>query len=312
VDETVRRIAALPEEGAGQHLREEIHTLRVQLVPLLQGTKAPKRKERKGEAVSPKDAEAIMGKDHFFGIEAVRKAFPGITLKPEQIPPIPFSKDDLERAKELGDSLRLRTDKAPGKGKLNMQKMQELLQPVFEQSGEGKVLYDTDWYENEDFFTEAPELCWVLTSDGVIPDSEDKDYLEQTEHIAQYLRDTVYQGKKLPQQYIEAIKELDEQKDDIRQLIDDDNWEEAAKRLADLKLNKLTRRIPAEVLYDMLVSFQNGGKRHLEDMYDWTCIRSSDGDLVYVGRFARGGVGVYGGLPGYSDGSLGVVLARKF
>ena len=312
VDETVRRIAALPEEGAGTLLREEIHTLRDQLIPLLQGTKAPKRKEKKGEAVSPKDAEAIMGKDRFFGIEAVRKAFPGITIKPEQIPSIPFSKEDLERAKELGDSLRLRVDKAPGKGKLNMQKMQELLQPVFDQSGEGKVLYDTDWYENEDFFTEAPELCWVLTSDGVIPDSEDKDYLEQTEHIAEYLRDTVYQGKKLPQQYADAIKELDAQKDDIRQLIDDDNWEEAAKRLADLTLNKLTRRIPVEVLYDMLVSFQNGGKRHLEDMYDWTCVRSSDGRLVIVGDFDRGGVVVSHDRPGFSDGYLGVVLARKF
>jgi len=170
VDETVRRIAALPEENGGPMLREEIRGLHERIVPLLHGTITAKRKEKKGEAINPKEAETIIGADHFFGAEAVRKAFPGVPLKPEQIPAIPFSKEDLQRAKELGDSLRLRVSKAPGNGKLNMQKMQELLQPTFNQKNEGKILYDTDWYENEDFFTEEPELCWVLTSDGIIPD----------------------------------------------------------------------------------------------------------------------------------------------
>ena len=302
VDETVRRIAALPEEGGGPMLREEIRGLHERIVPLLHGTTTPKKKERKGEAINPKEAETIIGADHFFGAEAVRKAFPGVPLKPEQIPAIPFSREDLQRAKELGDSLRLRVNKAPGNGNLNMKKMQELLQPTFDKKNGGKVLYDTDWYEGEDFFTEAPELCWVLTSDGIIPDSEDKDYLQQTEHIAEYLRDTVYQGKKIPQQYEEAMKELDSQKDEIRRLIDNDDWQEAAEKLANLKLNKLTRRVPVEVLYDMLVTFQNGDKRHLEDFYDWTCVRSSGGLLVGVGGFDPDG----------SNDDLGVVLARKF
>lgn len=312
VDETVRRIAALPEEGGGPMLREEIRGLHERIVPLLHGTGTPKRKEKKGEGISPKEAETIIGADHFFGAEAVRKAFPGIPLKPEQIPAIPFSREDLQRAKELGDSLRLRVNKAPGNGKLNMQKMQELLQPTFDQKNEGKILYDTDWYESEDFFTEEPELCWVLTSDGIIPDSEDKDYLQQTEHIAEYLRDTVYQGKKIPQQYAEAIKELDAEKVKIRNLIDSGSWEEAAKQLANLKLNKITRRVPVEVLYDMLVTFQNGDKRHLEDFYDWTVARSSDGYLVRVGYFGPGGVSVDYWRPRFSSDGLGVVLARKF
>jgi len=312
VDETVQRIAALSEEDGGPQLREEIRSLHERIVPFLHGTGAPKGKEKKGNAINPKEAETIMGRDRFFGAEAVRKAFPGILLKPEQIPAIPFSKEDLLRAKELGDSLRLRVSKAPGNGNLNMEKMQELLQPTFDQKNEGKILYDTDWYEGEDFFKEAPELCWVLTSDGIIPDSEDKDYLQQTEHIALYLRETVYKGKKLPQQYADAIKEMEAQKDEIRRLIDNDDWQEAAEKLANLKLNKLTRRIPVEVLYDMLVTFQNGDKRHLEDFYDWTCVRSSGGCLVGVGDFDRGGVSVGRDQPGNSDGNLGVVLARKF
>jgi len=322
VDETTQIIAALSEEDGGLQLREEIQRLHERIVPLLHGTVTPRGKEKKGlpaealakvgNSINPKEAETIMGRDYFFGAEAVAKAFPGIPLKPEQIPAIPFSKEDLQRAKELGDSLRLRVNKAPGNGNLSMEKMQELLQPTFDQKNKGKVLYKTDWYEGEDFFKEAPELCWVLTSDGIIPDSEDKDYLQQTEHIAEYLRETVYKGKKLPQQYVDAIKEMETQKDEIRRLIDANDWQKAAEKLANLTLNKLTRRVPVEVLYDMLVTFQNGDKRHLEDFYDWTGVRSSDGRLVSVGRFAPGGVYVNRCSPYRSYDALGVVLARKF
>ncbi|MBI1812765.1 hypothetical protein HY285_01370 [Candidatus Peregrinibacteria bacterium] len=317
VDETVRRIAALPEEGGGEILQQEIRGLHERVVPLLHGTGAPtgteKRKEKKGEAISLREAESIIGSDHFFGLDAVRKAFPSIPeLRPEQLPPIPFSKEDLKRAKELGHSLRLRLNKVPGGSDLSMKRMQELLQPTFDQKKAGKALYDTDWYKDEDFFAARPDVCWVLTSDEIIPDSEDKDYLEQTELIAEYLRDTVYQGKKLPQEYADAIKELDAQKDAIRALIDNDDWQEAAKKLANLKLNQLTRRVPTEVLYDMLVTFQTNGKRNLEGMYDWTPVLSSGGRLVRVGYFARGGVDVSDGPPDDSDGYLGVVLARKF
>ncbi len=317
VDETVRRIAALPEEGRGEMLREEIRGLHERVVPLLHGTGVPtggpKRKEKKGEAISPREAESIIGSDRFFGLDAVRKAFPSIPeLRADQLPPITFSKEDLKRAKELGHSLRLRLNKVPGGNDISMKKMQELLQPTFDQKKAGKVLYDTDWYKDEDFFGARPDVCWVLTSDEVIPNSEDKDYLEQTELIAEYLPDTVYQGKKLPQEYADAIKELDAQKDAIRALIDNDDWQEAAKKLAGLKLNQLTRRVPTEVLYDMLVTFQANGKRNLEGMYDWTPVLSSGGGLVYVGGFARGGVRVDFDPPGCSIGGLGVVLSRKF
>jgi hypothetical protein len=313
VDETVQRIAALPEKDGGPMIREEIRGLHERIVPLLHGPGTPKKKEKKTDALSPREAETIIGSDHFFGLGAVRKAFPSIPeLRPEQLPPIPFSKEDLKRAKELGHSLRLRLNKVPGGNDLSMKKMQELLQPTFDQKKAGKVLYDTDWYKDEDFFGTRPDVCWVLTSDEIIPDSENKDYLEQTELIAEYLRDTVYQGKKLPEQYGDAIKELNAQKDAIRALIDNDDWEEAAKKLASLKLNQLTRRVPAEVLYDMLVSFQTNGKRNLEGMYDWTPVLSSDGRLVSVGVFGRDGVHVGRGRPNGSGGGLGVVLSRKF
>lgn len=288
------------------------HFLGVSFSQKLRGASEPKGKEKGGETTSPKEAETIIGADHFFGAEAVRKAFPGVILEPEGIPAIPFSREDLQRAKELGDSLRLRVSKAPDNGKLNIQKMSELLQPTFDRNNEGKILYDTDRYKKESFFTQELELCWVLTSDGVIPDSVGKDYLQQTERIAEYLRCTVYQGIKIPQQYEEAIKELDSEKDEIRRLINNEDRQEAAEKLANLKLNKLARRVPAEVIYDILVSFQNGNKRHLEHHYDWTSVRSSDGDLVDLGNVSPIGVAVDHWSPSFLNDELGVVLARKF
>ncbi|MCB9808704.1 hypothetical protein H6770_05650 [Candidatus Peribacteria bacterium] len=306
INEGIQRISALSEDSNGAELRREIRGLQSRIAPLLRQSNS--RPERRG-GVSIEEAKAILGDDHFFGLESLD----GIALAPADIPPIPFSAADLERAKELGSSLRLRSDKAPDNANLTMQKMHEMLQPEFDQAGNGQILYDTDWYENEAFFTNAvPEVSWALTSNEVIPDSEDKDYLEQTELIAQYLQGTVYAGSQLPQEYAEAIEELNTQKDEIRSLIEADEWQQAAERLEALKLNKLTRRTPTEVLYDMLVTFKKNGQRHLEDCYDWTGTRDSDGYLVIVGGFGSEGVHVAYDDPDYSSDYLGVVLSRKF
>jgi len=306
IDEGIQRISALSEESSGAELRREIRGLQSRIAPLLRQTNS--RPERHG-GVSIEEAKAILGDDHFFGSESLD----GIALAPADIPSVPFSAADLERAKELGHSLRLRVDKAPDNSNLTMQKMHEMLQPEFDQAGNGQILYDTDWYENEAFFTDAvPEVSWALTSNEVIPDSEDKDYLEQTELIAAYLEETVYAGSQLPEEYAEAIEEMNTQKDEIRSLIEADEWQQAAERLEALKLNKFTRRTPTEVLYDMLVTFKKNGQRYLEDRYDWTGVRDSGGSLVDVGVFDSEGVSVSGGDPDDSNVDLGVVLSRKF
>lgn len=312
VDETVGRIAVLPEEGSGEMLREEIHGLHERIAQLLHGSGAPKKKEKKGKSISPQEAASVIGSDHFFGLESVQSTFPGI-IKLKDLPPIQFSRADLQRAKELGHSLRLRIGQMSDGTGLTMKRMHTQLQDAFDQAGNGKILYDTSWYESEQFFAaDTPALSWVLTSDDVLPDSAGKDYLQQTELIAGYLKDTVYQGNTLPQQYADAIRELDAEKEQIRALIDNNDWQQAAEKLADLKLNQLTRRVPADVLYDLIVTFQKNGQRNLEGMYDWTCVRSSDGDLVGVGSFDAEGALVVDDRPGRSSGHLGVVLSRKF
>ena len=62
--------------------------------------KEPKKKNK--ETLTPSEAQEVIGEDSFFGKEAVYKTF-GIELEDESIPDIPFSREDLERAKYVVD-----------------------------------------------------------------------------------------------------------------------------------------------------------------------------------------------------------------
>lgn len=256
-----------------------------------------------------KEAREILGKD-VMGPEEAEKAF-GIRFEAKDIPEIPFSREELEKAKSLGQFLILRAAKAPDKSPLTMEKMNGLLKERFEKEGKGRILYEEKgWKEKEEFFVrEAPKASWALTSKEVIPDSTNKNYLEQTREIAKYLKEKVFSGK-IPEEYRDAVKEFESQEKEIGKLIDSD-WKKAAEKLADLKINQLTRQTPAEALYDTLVYFQNTGRRLNEKMYTWTKRRSSDGRFVHVGRFDSGGADAYGGRPGHSGDGLGVSFSRS-
>lgn len=259
------------------------------------------------------EAEELFGED-FLGPEAVEKTF-GIHLSLDQIPDIAESipgitLDQLERAKELGHMLVLRTDRAPDGSPLTMQKMEGLLQSAFDRDGKGKIFYDTGWYKAQKFFTKGiPKPRWALVSKEAVPHSKDKNYLQQTEAIADYLKEDVFKGMTIPDEYQTALHEFDAQKASLATLILHD-WQEAAKRLSELKLNQLIRRTPVETLYDTLVYFQNNDDRLLQGMYDWTISRGADGRLVLAGNFVSDGLGMNASRPDYSDSWIGVCLSR--
>lgn len=263
------------------------------------------------KALSEQEAKEIMG-DDFFGVEEVQNAFFDNIFPVERVPEIPWTAENLEAAKARGEFLILRIDKTFGGDPYTMEKMQGRLQPHFNAAGvnKGKVLYDTDWYKDEDFFKkETPQPKWALVSKEVIPQSTNKNYLQQTERIAEYLRDVVYAGEELPDPYKVAIAEFNGKKAQIQGLMSSD-WKEAARQLANLGLNRLTRQKPVETLYDTLVYFQNRDERLLENMYTWNNTRSSNGGLVLSGAFKPGGLGGSGGRPDYTYPYVGVVVSR--
>ena len=76
-----------------------------------------------------------------------------------EAPPIPFSKEDLERAKELGQMLMLRIDKTKDGKPLSMEAMHEILQERFTREGKGGVFGSAEGWKNllpDYFISEAP------------------------------------------------------------------------------------------------------------------------------------------------------------
>ncbi|MBI5077362.1 hypothetical protein HZB94_03190 [Candidatus Falkowbacteria bacterium] len=275
----------------------------------------------------------MLGEKNVFGPEEVEKTW-GVRL--EEAPDIPFFVEELERARELGQFLILRVDKAPDGQPLTMKKMNELLEDKFK-GNKRKILYNADWYKNEEFYTtDAPELHWALVSRETIPNSTNKNYLQQmsretipnstnknylqqTQELVRYLTDKVFKAQPISTEYQEAIDEFEryyrqefrgKTEQQIQELLSSSNWSRYAQGLSDLKINQLFRQMPVEVLYDMLMYFEASG-RLLERNDIWTNRRSSSGLLVRVDSFSTVGAHVAHWSPGSSDAGLGVVFSRS-
>jgi len=261
------------------------------------------------QGTSPEKAAEIM-EANFLGSDAVEEAL-GVKLTAEEIPPINFTEEELKRARELGQILILRVSQALDGSPLTMQKMNEQIQPKLTQMNLGKALFVIDWYKKDHFYTtEVAEKCWALVSEEIIPDSTNKNYLEQTEIIATYIKDSVFKDMTIPPEFADAIDEFEKQKADIASIINID-WEEAAKRLSKLKLNKLARQTAIETLYDINVRLLIKGNRLLEKICTWTNSCDSDGKFVLVGGADYDGAYVRPDGPGHQDRNIGVSLSRK-
>lgn len=243
---------------------------------------------------SMEKAREILGKD-FLGPEAVFKTW-NIKLEAKDIPPVPFSIEDLERAKELGQFLILRVP-------LTMQKMGKLIK---------EPMFQDDWFKQEDFYTkDTSKPGWALVTKEVIPDSTNKNYLEQTQVICDYLDSEVFRKAiEMPKAYEDAIIEFEAKKQDLELLVQSD-WRGVARQLSELQITKLTRQSPADVIYDLMVYKQSNEERLLENGYTWTSARFSVGDLVNIGHFKPGGLRVSNDTPDYASVPLGVSFARS-
>ncbi|MCC7522487.1 hypothetical protein IT407_01645 [Candidatus Uhrbacteria bacterium] len=249
------------------------------------------------QLVSFDAAIEILGND-FLGPVAIFKTW-NIRLETKDIPPIPFSKEDLERAKQLNQFLILRIP-------LTMKEMEEKYKG-------GNAFQNDDWFKEEDFYTkETSKPGWALVSKEPIPDSTSANYLEQTQVICDYLDSLVFGDvDEMPEIYQDAIIEFEAKKEAVFKDLITSDGREAAKVLSELQISKLTRQSPADVIHDLMVYKQSNGERLLESMYTFTSVRSSDGGLVCVGRFDSDGVDVDSGFPSNTGDSLGVCFSRS-
>jgi hypothetical protein len=274
---------------------------------------------KEGLELSLADAERILGKESVLGPKDVEHVFGG---KLEAVPNIPFSKEELERAKELGQQLILQIDTMLHKasGLLSKEKsvpltLENLKKKFTKSHDDGKVFYDQDWYNSEDFFKkDKPRVGWRLTSKDLLPGSTSKGYLEQTDVLVEHLQKQVFKGAKLPKQYEDAIAEFKRKRAEIEPLAKsgtDSEWKRGSQMLADLAITKLTRELPVEAMYRLILNDQARKDKPLPSTYTWTAGRDSGGTLVDVGYFAAGGADVNRHEPRASHDFLGVSFSRS-
>ncbi|HLC44044.1 MAG TPA: hypothetical protein VJK08_02895 [Patescibacteria group bacterium] len=265
-------------------------------------------------------AKEILGAD-LLGPDQIKNAF-GSSVEIGEIPPIPFSRAELEGAKELDQMLILRLP-------LSMAQIREALGGKLKDGT--KLLYASNettgelnadcWYRNEPFYTtETASAGWALVSKETIPDSTDKDYWQQTLALASYFKDRIFAGVSLLEQYRSALTELDQyaaanfsgkSPEGINQLLRGADSDRYAGEISSLSINQLTRQSPAEAIYDLVVYFQNNTERLLPKIHSWTKRLSSGGWLVNVGRFNADGANVSRYRPGFHVGDLGVSVSRQ-
>jgi len=265
-----------------------------------------------GETLSVDIAREIMEKNEkgrFFGPEEVEVAF---GQKIENIPAIPFTEKELEIARENNQFLVLRLDKLPDGTPLTMENMNTLLQGKLKAGKDYKILYNTDWYKDEDFYKkDIPKLSWTLVSKETVTTTKSKNYFEQTELLLTYAKSIAEDNTPFKKALDEAEIEFNQSKQQIASLVDSD-WKKSADLLSQLKITKLLRHNPTEVIYDALIRLQNNTNDIMtKDEYIWTNGRSSDGDFVDVGDAGSGGVAVPRYGPGDRYDDLGASFSRS-
>jgi len=235
-------------------------------------------------------AKEVLGRD-FLGVEAIKKLEQELkkvgvnvefVIRDENgnLPPFPYTKEDLQWAKGNGEMLVLRPEAMLRGGRevpLTMIEFREL----FRKDPLGKmqtVVYSfrtdaNDWYKGEKFATGAGEikLGWSLVKKDVLDGSTNTNWNDQEQLLRQY---------------------------------------EAGLKRKGARNASVKRRTGTEAVYDELLYYVNTGERLLPDKYDWTQTRSSHGRLVCVGHFDSTGLRVNVGGSGDSGSGVGVCPSR--
>jgi hypothetical protein len=237
------------------------------------------------------EAREILGHD-VMGPEEIEKAF---GFKPNKEYPIPYSKEDLEKAKQLGEMLVLRTDQDAEGQTLTMHAL--CTNPILRQAAKdagGMFLFDfTDpnhrKVTNEGYFLQdAPRTGWKLVSKEAIPDAPGTldDYVNQTRKLRDHLQknDCLLSG--------EFTECSDDRLAELDVLVVQDE-RAAARQLAELAVNRNHRRTAVEVLYDTALMFGGTGEILLRAYADWTSTVDSNGKIVKIsGGGLAGGDGM--------------------
>lgn len=240
-----------------------------------------------------KEVQELLGKENVVGPEEIEATF---DYSLESIPVIPFSREELLRAKELGQQLVLYVDKLSILGHDVDINLWYIFNNFNTKSGKNLL---SKPYEMDNCI-ETPNLGWKLVSPGPIPlpgvfDHEQTTYITQTDLLIEYLMKEVFQTDdltKLPNQYQEAINEFRSQEKAIRKNVQglSGDWATATEAMDALKINHLFREKAIEIVYRLCIEYKLerplllNRDQSLKPAQDtWSCTRQTDGRFVAVG-----------------------------
>jgi hypothetical protein len=188
-----------------------------------------------------------MGFQRFFGALEINGTF-GIFVKQEDVPEIPFSKEELEQAKLQGFELVLYVNKTEHGSPLTAEEMNSL---YVKNNGAPNELIISNWYKhNSCINNEVPRPGWRLVTHDPEKVFTNKNYLEQTEAIIDKLRTEIF-PEELPQVYKNAIDEFEASKDNYQSMLAEGNsdYETLGEALVAEKINMLCRETYTESIY---------------------------------------------------------------
>lgn len=227
--------------------------------------------------ISFEEAKEIM-EDDFMGPEDIGKTF-GPFVKPEKVPNIPFTKNQLEKAKELGQFLILRVDKYKDR-KSSEEKPFNVSSMLYWSN----IANSLDYNGVKIDISETPRPGWALVEKDFVPFTANLNYMEQLKRSVEHLKRQV--GKDYAGSYDEAVKEFEDQEMAIVEEIGKGApSEEILRKIMSLKASKLLMPSFTEAAYDMIMYCKKNGVDNM--------LGDSGGEVV-TRSLAKDGVGAIG------------------
>ncbi len=281
---------------------------------------------------SLEEAREIMGK-YFYGPEEVTSTF-GFEISKEEIPYMPYSKEDLAKAKELGESLILRISHDVEGNPMTMQKINEMMTPRWPECRPVK-----EHVQDQDFYTkDSLQMEWRLVGRYFVPDvnskksgssgryteySSGKNYIEQTRILRDYLKSidslSLEEETQCSDDRLMSLAEKMGMDWKTGEIIDQIKYEANCKKVA-LELSQLLiiikhNRQPVEILYDYYVEKNEEKNKEwghfLNQDHAWSGALDSEGKFLHV-SFAINPRGLYmtGWSPNKCPADVGFVSVR--
>jgi hypothetical protein len=173
---------------------------------------------------------------------------------------------------------------------------------------DGKLLYDTDWYEAEPFFTtQTPTTGWFIKSHAVVPNTLGKNCVQGSLVVADFVEELF--GDALATAWKDTIAELRDKAKALEKLCAGNKWKEGAKQWSELAFSQLFLNHPVEILCQSLLSQGVNKERLFVSEYGRTKQLSADGRVVSVGDAGEDGARVGRWNPGNRGDGLGFFLS---